>query len=367
MKVVFRTDASIKSGTGHVMRCLTLADELIQQGHECSFVCRAHPGNLGDLIASQGHGLTLLPAPTKNSPQEKDTAPDDYAHLLGVPWHEDARDTLDAISDQKPDWLVVDHYALDARWERLIASRVGNIMVIDDLANRPHECAVLLDQNVLDTSFASRYRALVGEGCELLLGPRYALLRPEYGALAKTLPNRDGFICRVLIFVGGSDPHHLTERYLNALAAAEFNHLLVDVVIGVNHPDPSTVKSLVEARSKTRMHSGLPSLAALMVRSDLMLGAGGATNWERMCLGLNAVVISVAANQDYVNQQLLSKGLIHFLGKAKDVSGEAISSTLKFLIETPSVNEARATKLRSIVDGEGCKRVVARLSDQIEI
>lgn len=363
VKVVFRTDASIRIGTGHVMRCLTLANELTRQGHQCWFVCREHPGNLGDLIARQGHCLTLLSAPANHPMQEKATASDDYELWLGVPWQEDARDTLDAISDHKPDWLVVDHYALDARWERLVAGTVGKVMVIDDLANRHHECAVLLDQNVLDSSVAARYKPLVDEGCALLLGPRYALLSPEYGTLAKSLPKRDGCISRVLIFVGGSDPHHLTERYLNALAAQEFNHLSVDVVVGKNHPDLSNVQSLVEARSKTRLHSGLPSLAALMVRSDLMLGAGGSTNWERMCLGLNAIVISVAANQDYVNQQLLNKGLIHFLGKAEDVTLEAISSTLKHLIEASLENEARSCKLRSIVDGEGCKRVVNMFSD----
>ena len=116
LKIAFRADASIQIGTGHVMRCLTLANELKRKGHECWFVCREHPGNLGNLIASQGHGLTLLPAPVIHSLQEKDTASDDYALWLGVPWQEDARQTLDVISPLKPDWLVVDHYALDVKW-----------------------------------------------------------------------------------------------------------------------------------------------------------------------------------------------------------------------------------------------------------
>lgn len=367
MRVAFRVDASVSIGTGHVMRCLTLANELSSQGHECLFICREHPGNLCDLITSHRHYLTLLPAPENRLPKKNEYISKGYAPWLGASWQEDARYTLDACSDRKPNWLVVDHYALDARWERAVASAVGSIMAIDDLANRQHQCAVLLDQNVLNSSFSMRYEPLVGKGCALLLGPKYALLRPEYGVLAKSLPKRDGAISRVLIFVGGSDPHHLTERYLNALLATEFSHLFVDVVIGKNHPEPLIVESLVEARPKTRLFSELPSLAALMVRADLMLGAGGATNWERMCLGLNAIVISVAENQDYVNQELLNEGLIHFLGKAQDVSVETISASLKRLIQSPSINEKQASKIRSIVDGQGCKRVVDILLDQSEL
>lgn len=357
MNIAFRADASIQIGTGHVMRCLTLADELTRQGHECRFVCREHEGHMGDLIASKGYDLTLLPAPIGSELMPKDSNSDDYALWLGLPWQEDARQTLDAVKTLKPDWLVVDHYALDADWERVLANAVGNIMVIDDLANRHHECDVLLDQNALDYSMTERYECLVGDSCNLLLGPKYALLRPEYAELAKALPERDGIISRVLVFVGGSDPYRLTERYLRALTAPEFEHLFVDVVIGKNHPSPATVGSLVEARSKTRLYSALPSLAALMVRADLMLGAGGTTNWERMCLGLNSVVISVAENQNQINKELSSRGLVYFLGTADEVRLSTIPNVLKGLIGEAETVAERSVQMRAVVDGLGCRRV----------
>lgn len=364
VKVAFRADASVQIGTGHVMRCLTLADELTRQGHECRFVCPEHEGHLGDLITSKGYGLTLLPSCSDNELDTKDSRSDNYALWLGVPWQEDARQTLDALTPWQPDWLVVDHYALDAEWERALANAVGSIMVIDDLANRPHECSLLLDQNVLDSRIAKRYERLTSEDCTLLLGPKYALLRPEYAELAKSLPKRDGVISRVMIFVGGSDPYHLTERYLRALTAPEFKHLFVDVVIGKNHPAPANVESLVEARARTRLYSGLPSLAALMVRADLMLGAGGATNWERMCLGLNSVVVSVAENQDQVNKELSSRELIHFLGKAEEVDSLIISDILKVLLESPEKISVCSEKMQAVVDGLGCVRVVNKLLSQ---
>jgi len=364
VRVAFRADASVQIGTGHVMRCLTLADELTRQGHQCRFVCREHEGHLGDLITSKGYGLTLLPSRSDNDLHTTDSGYDNYALWLGVPWQEDARQTLYALTPWQPDWLVVDHYALDADWERALANHVGSIMVIDDLANRPHECSLLLDQNVLDSRIAKRYERLTSEYCTLLLGPKYALLRPEYAELAKSLPKRDGVISRVMIFVGGSDPHHLTERYLRALTAPEFKHLFVDVVIGKNHPAPANVESLVEARARTRLYSGLPSLAALMVRADLMLGAGGATNWERMCLGLNSVVTSVASNQDEINRTLADEGLIEFVGAVNKLTDMALTHTVESVIQNPDVNARRSALMKNIVDGRGTEYVVRKLLEK---
>lgn len=361
MLVVFRADASVRIGTGHVIRCLTLADELTRQGHECQFVCREHEGHLGDLIASKGYDLTLLPAPSGNELAARDGNSDDYALWLGVLWQEDARETFDVLTPWKPDWLVVDHYALGAEWERALANAVGNIMVIDDLANRLHECAVLLDQNALDHSMTKRYQRLVSDSCTLLMGPKYALLRAEYAELAKALPERDGVISRVLVFVGGSDPSHLTERYLRALTAPEFEHLFVDIVIGKNHPSPAIVESLVEARSKTRLYSALSSLAALIVRADLMLGAGGATNWERMCLGLNSVVTSVASNQDEINQMLARKGLIEFLGPADKLADTAVTQAIENAIQNSELNMKQSATMRGVVDGRGVEYVIREL------
>jgi|SRR5690606_34939266 len=363
--VAFRADASVQIGTGHVMRCLTLADELARLGHHCLFICRDHEGHLGDLITSRGYDLILLPVCGNKSIEMNGNGPDNYARWLGVEWQEDARQTLDALTTCAPDWLVVDHYGLDAEWENTLANAVGNIMVIDDLANRPHDCALLLDQNVLDQAITKRYARLTRERCTLLLGPKYALLRPEYAQLAKSLPKRDGGISRILIFVGGSDPHHLTERYLSALTAPKFKHLFVDVVVGKNHPGPAIVESLVNARAKTRLYSGLPGLAALMVRADLMLGAGGATNWERMCLGLNSVVTSVASNQDAINLTLAHQGLIEFLGSAENLTDTAVLCAIESALKNPEVNTKRSALMREVVDGQGTEYVVRELLERV--
>lgn len=363
MRVAFRTDSSVQIGTGHVMRCLTLAEELRSQGHECLFICRDHDGDLGDLIVQKGFALHRLTKPDHTDELAEDEPGPAHAGWLGLSWQIDAAQTLAAIGQHKTDWLVVDHYALDAQWERTIAEAVGQIMVVDDLADRDHECALLLDQNVLSSQAHQQYQARVNKGCKLLLGPQFALLRPEYELLADALPERDGNISRVLVFVGGSDPHNLTERYLEALNLREFDHLSVDVVIGKNHPSPEVVKRQVTKRSKTQLYSGLPSLAALMVRADLMLGAGGATNWERMCLGLNSIVASVAQNQKDINQTLGIQKLINFAGDAAQLEINQIREAIQLVLDSPEYNQQQSNAMRHIVDGRGTKHVIQSLKD----
>ncbi len=371
--IAFRTDASLAIGSGHVMRCLTLAEALKAQGAECQFLCREHPGHLIDLIEARGfrvHRLAASAWPASDSirsqtPNAKPCHTDPpHAHWLGASWAQDAEACQSLLAALAPDWLVVDHYALDARWEHEVARVVGRIMVVDDLSDRDHQADILLDQNVLNHEGEDRYRVRVNSECKLLLGPNYALLGQEYTFLAQALPERDGHVSRILIFVGGSDPHHLTEQYLKALSAPEFQQLQVDVVIGKNHPNPDSVAEIVSQRDTTRLYSGLPSLAALMVRADLMLGAGGTTNWERMCLGLNSIVVSVARNQDEINRELADQALIHFLGKAESISVDNIQATVRFVLDNSSYNCTQSKAIRKVVDGCGTKRVAQLLMEE---
>lgn len=357
LSIAFRVDASVQIGTGHVMRCLTLADELRRQGHRCRFICRDHQGHLADHISSKGYELHLLTISQESEREVFEEIANAHAEWLSVPWQLDAEQTLEVVSSLKADWLVVDHYALDARWENRIASAIGRIMVIDDLADRAHQSDLLLDQNVLRAQVEKRYGDQVGTSCKLLMGPRYALLGEEYRCLSDASQDRDGLISRVLVFVGGSDPFHLTEQYLEALSAPAFENLQVDVVIGKNHPKPEVVKKMVSRRNRTKLYSNLPSLAALMVKADIMLGAGGATNWERMCLGLTSIVVSVAHNQDDINRDLADREVIHFLGKAENISIEHIKVAMRSVLSNASKNSAQSKTMRKLVDGRGAERV----------
>ena len=235
LKVVFRCDASILMGSGHVMRCLTLANELREQGADITLICRKHPGHLFDLIESSKHRLLRLPFAATSA-----TGKLAHAHWLGATQEEDSKQTVEALKTiERVDWLVVDHYALDVEWEAAIRSYTKHIMVIDDLADRVHDCDVLLDQNLHRAEMETRYEKLIPPQCKKLLGPKYALLRPEFKKARSNLKVRDGSVKRIFVFFGGSDPTNETGKALQAIQQLGRTDIAIDVVVGSTNPHQS--------------------------------------------------------------------------------------------------------------------------------
>ena len=356
MKIVFRVDASNRMGTGHLMRCLTLAEALRERGTDLQFICRAHQGNLTELLQKQAIPVTVLPE-SKRPIREKYT--DDYAACLGVPQDEDAEQTIEVLHGDRPDWLIVDHYGLDAGWEQRLRPHVARLMVIEDLANRHHDCDLLLDQNYTKGS-EDRYRKLVPENCRLLLGPRFALLKPEYAAYRRTLRPRDGEVRRVLVFFGGSDRRNMTALTLEALSAPEFGHLEVHVVVGASNSHRVQLERQALSRPLTNLYGPRPHLAGLMMQSDISIGGGGATTWERMCLGLPCMVITLSENQIPVSNLLAEQGLIRLVGHAEGLGAEEIRASLLDEIETRQYT-SRSKIGMDVCDGSGVLKVVDAL------
>jgi UDP-2,4-diacetamido-2,4,6-trideoxy-beta-L-altropyranose hydrolase len=350
MKIVVRADASSRIGSGHVMRCLTLAERLRSEGAEVLFVCRAHDGNLIDTIGQRGFAVASLPHPAAQG----DLA--GYAAWLGVSQEEDARDTIEAVAGhgwEKADWLIVDHYGLDAVWEAALRPMTGRILAIDDLANRKHDCDVLLDQNLV-ADFRHRYDGLLQEGALRLLGPKYALLQPDYAGYAASRPARKGPPRRILIFMGAAD-RGLTLQALQGFIALERGDLVCDVIAGAANPDRARLERLAADHANIRLHGPVPSLAPLMAEADLAIGAGGATSWERLCLGLRSIVVILAENQRPIAEELHRRGLVQLLGEAGDVTSEDFRRSIAAELD----REVQAAEGPALVDGRGVDRVVA--------
>jgi UDP-2,4-diacetamido-2,4,6-trideoxy-beta-L-altropyranose hydrolase len=352
------------------MRCLALADALKAQGSECHFISREHPGHLLELIRQRGHKINSLVAPAEPShtaiqsilketliPKQESM----HAAWLGCTWQTDVQETTVILATLRPDWLVVDHYALDQRWEEALAPHYRKLLVIDDLADRPHRCDMLLDQNWFGEDTPARYHHLVPSHCKCQLGPEYALLKPEYAQLRESMPPRDGTVRQVLVFLGGSDATNQTSKALEALMEPSFAHLLVDVVISRSHPDIASVAAQVATRPGTTLYQDLPTLAPLMVRADLMISAGGSTTWERMCLGLPAIVISVAANQTPTNLALEDAGYIRFLGEKNEVSSPDIAKAITLCLENPAALKAQSRLCQKMVAGDGAQMICQQL------
>ena len=355
MEVLIRADASSAMGSGHVSRTLTLARSLRDAGAAVAFVTRRHVGNLIDLCRDSGFETVALEIDTGTPPAEPVPA---HAAWLGSSWQEDANATGAAIEQRarRPSWLIVDHYALDERWERALRPQVERIMVIDDLADRRHDCDLLLDQNLVDNA-DERYRDKVSEACAMMLGPRYALLQPIYAELHERVVVRTGPIRRVLIYFGGGDRAGLAQRALRAFLDMKRPDVACDIVVAT---EDSVLDDLARGHGNVRVHRRLPSLAQLMADAQLAVGAAGATSWERLCLGLPAIVVTLADNQVAIARALDRGGYARWLEAVGAVSGDELRHALQDALDQGA--DTRSSRLGwSTVDGRGLGRVRAAL------
>ncbi len=361
MKIAFRVDASVQIGTGHVMRCLTLADSLRDCGADICFICREHPGNLCYLIAGKGYPVIRLPLlePVDPAPASASLA---HAAWLGAGQQQDARECLAGLEDQL-DWLIVDHYALNVDWENMLRPFTRRIMAIDDLADRAHDCDLLLDQNFVD-GMHGRYVGKVPAACELLVGPTYALLQPVYAQMRETAAPKDGAIRRVLVYFGGADNYNLTGRALTAFLQLHRPDIAVDVVLGNACPHEQAIREMAKGHANVCVHGSLPSLAPILAQVDLAIGAGGATTWERMCLDVPSIVVTVASNQVPVAQALAKEGAIHWIGGPDEASVATIGSALSAVLAEGSC-PGRTLRYRDLVDGRGSQRVCERVAQNM--
>jgi UDP-2,4-diacetamido-2,4,6-trideoxy-beta-L-altropyranose hydrolase len=361
MKILIRTDSSQKIGTGHLIRCLTLADVLKAKDCEVHFVCRALNGNMNYLVEEHGYNLYLLPAPAREFVSQSD----DIAHApwLEVQWQQDQKEIshiLQNITGQIG-WLIMDSYALDYRWENTLRSCVKKIMVIDDLADRKHDCDLLLDQNYFMQP-GKRYQNLVPAACKMALGPQYSLLREEFRFAKRFCQLRSPELNRILIYFGGNDPDNLTGLVLEALTLPELNYITLDVVAGPNNTHLQVLKTLAKKRGQTRVHVQPKAFVELLLRVDLFIGAGGTTTWERLCLNLPGIVITNALNQEAFTAELDRDGFLHWLGRKQDITAQAIKdAALKHIAK---IKDNKSGELHSylkarpdIVDARGALRI----------
>jgi len=364
INIAFRTDASLEIGTGHVMRCLTLARALRGSGAACSFITRALPGHLADRIADEGFDVTLLPKPQGMIPQ----GPPAHAHWAGVNWAEDADETRAALR-KAPDWLVMDHYAFDARWQNAACPENTRLMVIDDLSDRPHVCDLLLDQNLGHETHD--YDGLVPEACMRLTGPHHALLRPEFGEVrAGALAAREEReLKRLMISMGGVDAVDATSVVLSALRDASLpKGLEISVIMGGQAPALEKVRALArDMPCPTEVVVDVGDMAVRMADADLAIGAGGSTTWERCALGLPSIIVETADNQSGVAVALARAGAGFAPGALHDPCfARALSAAITEAgdsVRLATMSEAAA----EICDGDGAARVMKKMHQYSDI
>jgi UDP-2,4-diacetamido-2,4,6-trideoxy-beta-L-altropyranose hydrolase len=340
MRIAFRTDASVAQGTGHVMRCATLARALAESGDAVVFLCREGPGALDRWLEEAGFPVIRLAANPSASQQA------------------DADACRAALAEDTYDWLIVDHYELDAAWEEAMGDRASRILAIDDLGRR-HECELLLDQNY-PNPIQQRYPKQTPASCKILLGPRFAMIRPEFARLRPdSIARRRGHLSRILVFMGGSDPVDETTKALAGLARADVGPLAIDVVIGGTNPHRRRIASLCASMPKVTLHVQTPRMAELMMAADLALAAGGSATWERCTLGLPSTVTILASNQETIAKAVAAAGAQHLLGWHDKLTADDYGEALAVLDAEAIAGMSK--KAAAICDGRGVERVIAVL------
>lgn len=341
--IVFRTDASVDIGTGHAMRCLTLADRLAATGGRCVFLSRAMPQGLRDRLHINGHALVDLPAAPPGCDGLR------YSPWLGTTMDDDATAAGPIIAQLKPDWLVIDHYALDARWTEK-AKGTASVLVIDDLADRRQDCDLLIDSTL--GRRPGDYDSLLPPATPRLIGPNFSLLRPEFATFRPASLGRTRQPVRhVLVSMGGVDAANATGAYLDCLSGAGFH---VTAVVGSACPHIATLTRQVAGMPDVDLIVDPPDMAALMAGADLCIGAAGTTAWERCALGLPTLMVVLAENQ-----RLVAQG-VERAGASRTIHAGTGRADLLGLIAEIDVS-ALSAAAAAVTDGRGAERTVATM------
>jgi UDP-2,4-diacetamido-2,4,6-trideoxy-beta-L-altropyranose hydrolase len=337
MKIAIRADASLQIGTGHVMRCLTLADALKKRGGECYFICREHEGNLIEHIRERDHTVHIL---------------------TGIVDEQgDGARTRSILGKIRPTWLIVDHYALGAGWEKAAKPDGIRLMVIDDLTSRPHVCDLLLNQNL--GAQTEDYAKLVPANARILAGPRFALVRPEFAAKRKAEPPKLAHD-HWLASVGGVDPKNILGKIVSAWEQLPTPRPSLALAVGSKSQNIASLTQLISSMSGVSLHQDA-DMAELMSKAGLVIGTTGTMSWERCCLGLPSIMGITAENQRPVCEALVQHHAGISVGEWEKIAPKKLVAMFEKARQHPELLEKIAARAWKIVDGYGAGRVAACL------
>lgn len=333
MRIAIRVDSSESIGTGHVYRCSGLAKSLTNHGHECIFYCKSHPGNISGLLISAGYQVKFLSL-EENDENISDKNGVAHQAWLGGSQEHDVRMFLDAIGNEtKPNLVIVDHYALSDKWERLVFEQLGCLLVVvDDLCDRKHYCNFLIDQTFMRNS--RDYDGLINESALAITGTSYALIRDEFrflrpAAITRRIENLSPK--KLLITMGGIDEFNYSKKILTFLDENAYITIFsITLVVGVKCPHIKELKAY-SAELGVNFIVNASDMANLMLQNDIAIGALGGTTWERCVLGLPALNVVVAENQKNIADQLEIAG--HITIDARTMTSQEFKSKLNTVID----------------------------------
>ena len=321
MNVVFRVDSSTVIGSGHVMRCIRIAELLKKRDVMCNFICKNFVGNLSAIIKEKDFNVIMLPS---ENPEKEHK----------IDWEVDSNFTSEILKKMNVDTIIVDHYSLDKKWENKQRQFCKKIMVIDDLDNREHSADILLDQNLFP-NMQKRYQNNLNFNCKKFIGLEYAFLDPDFKKERENIKKKEqNTISKIFIYFGNTGDSNILERVLNIFINNSFKDIELIVLFSGDFNELNRIKKLIKNISFIKLLDRQPNLAKIISSADLSIGAGGATTWERVYLGIPSAVITVSESQKICSQYLSNIGLIRLIGHHNDITNKELTNFIKkFILE----------------------------------
>jgi len=341
MRLLLRADADVRAGTGHVMRCLALAQAWSDAGGRAVLLSAPLPPALETRLGAEGLAVVALQA-----------AP-------GSP--EDAAETARQAQERGAEWVVADGYHFEVGFGRALKEAGHKILVLDDNGGADTSDAdLVLNQNI--HAQADWYGESPGR---LLLGPRYALLRREFRTWRGWQRETPEIAHKALVTLGGSDPDNVTRKVVEALSLVGPERLDPTIVIGGGNPHRAALEAEASRLGvSARFVTNPPDLPALMADADLAVSAAGSTVWELAFLGVPSLLVVTAANQRGIAQGMDAGGAARSLGEAGDLTAGGLAQAVTALRLDPARRAEMSRRAREIVDGSGAARVVEAMQDK---
>jgi len=339
--LVFRVDASIRIGTGHLMRCLALAQKWQDSAGQAAFITTCQNDNLLQRLGKEGFGIHLLSSAYPDSPDEWDK-------------------TREIMAGYDNNWLVLDGYHFDEAYQQRIKGEGYKLLVIDDMAQLKHYYAdIILNQNL----HAGQLHYSCQPDTRLLLGSEYVLLRREFLDYKKRQRNIPPVAKSLLITMGGSDPNNISLRVIQALRQVGISGIKATVIIGASNQNADVLEVAAEASSiPVCIIRNSDNMPELMANADIAISAAGSTVWELAFMGVPSIAVATTPVEEYLTEGLYKHGLFTNLNWVNGFSESQIIDALGKLISDREIRHNMSELGQSFIDGEGCERVIENLS-----
>jgi len=337
--LIIRADANTHIGTGHLMRCLALAQAWKDSGGEVAFITACDSTGLLQRLSDEGFQIVTL----------KRSYPDPA----------DWEVTSQALAAHPNAWMVLDGYHFDPAYQRRIKEAGHQLLVIDDMAHLAHYYAdIVLNQNL----HAAQLHYFCESYTQFFLGTQYVLLRREFLKWEGWQRETPEVARKVLVTLGGGDPENQTLKVIRALQEVNVDGLEAVVVVGPSNPHLRELQSAIRnPQSAIRLVQNVTNMPELMAWADVAISAGGSTCWEMAFMRLPTVLLVLAENQRFVAEQMGATGAALDLGWHKDLTPDKIAQSITGLLTDLQKRLQMARHSRELVDGEGSDRVLMRL------